>query len=519
MAVGRGRRPTSPVRSRGSSDDAKASPVDMPADCRGRAAQPGVVVRSLAHNTAFLSLSDVAGKASAFVFFLFAARRLGTDEFGVLSFALGFVTMFSVLVDMGLGQLAVRTIARDRDSGAQLVGLALPLKAVSSVLLAALIIAFAFLFGYPSRTLLVVLACCPIVLDAAFTQFFRGVFQGLEATWLIAVARVLQAVLVLVALATLSRWLNTAFSFASLNAGVVVLVSAFTLLVGVNQLGRPSWRVDVRQWGTVLRAALPLGVSAILIMFYYWNGSTLLSLFSGNRAVGIYNASYPLVFGLTFLSSSYAGALYPIMSRAHATGAESVAGILARGLGFILPLAVCIVVVGSFSSAQIVQLVYGSQFAQSASVLRVLAWWGTLMYINAVMSHLFIATDRSSLVTAQAGLNLGVNLGLNFLLIPHLGAVGAAVAIVAAEALGVSFYIFLIARSRVPGFRGEAIVRTVLLCLLSAAPAVSVALLAGRLHAVIAPLASTIVYVLFLRLFGVVSLRQLLTAAWSVLRR
>ena len=66
-----------------------------------------------------------------------------------------------------------------------------------------------------------------------------------------------------------------------------------------------------------------------------------------------------------------------------------------------------------------------------------------------IAGNYFISTDRPGTVTVQTGLALGVNLLLNFLLIPALGAVGAAVSIVAAEATSLFFLAALHLRSPV----------------------------------------------------------------------
>jgi O-antigen/teichoic acid export membrane protein len=56
--------------------------------------------------------------------------------------------------------------------------------------------------------------------------------------------------------------------------------------------------------------------------------------------------------------------------------------------------------------------------------------------VNLLLSNYFLATNRPAVVTIQAGVSLGICVLGNILLIPSLGAVGAAVAIVSAEAAG-----------------------------------------------------------------------------------
>ena len=74
---------------------------------------PAHVARRVAKNAVYLAFADVTSKILGFVFYLLAARGLGVEKFGVLSFALAFVTMLGVLTDLGLGAVTAREIARN----------------------------------------------------------------------------------------------------------------------------------------------------------------------------------------------------------------------------------------------------------------------------------------------------------------------------------------------------------------------------------------------------------------------
>ena len=45
---------------------------------------------------------------------IYTARYLGVTEFGVYSFAMSFTTLFMVLADIGVSQLIIREIARNK---------------------------------------------------------------------------------------------------------------------------------------------------------------------------------------------------------------------------------------------------------------------------------------------------------------------------------------------------------------------------------------------------------------------
>ena len=71
-------------------------------------------VQRIAKNTGVLLASQIVSYAIGFFFVMYTARYLGAGGFGVLSFALAFTGIFGVFADLGLRQLTVREVGRDK---------------------------------------------------------------------------------------------------------------------------------------------------------------------------------------------------------------------------------------------------------------------------------------------------------------------------------------------------------------------------------------------------------------------
>jgi hypothetical protein len=170
---------------------------------RGVRDGPGHAARTVARNTLFLAIADVVGKFTTFGFMLVAARRLGTSQFGTFSFGLAFVSMFVVLTDLGLGQLAVREIARDAGIARRYAGSALAIKLVATVIVIAIIVFLVNVLGYSRPAVRTVCICSLAIADSAFTLFYRFVFQAFERTVFAVIGRVIQTVILAAGLVAL----------------------------------------------------------------------------------------------------------------------------------------------------------------------------------------------------------------------------------------------------------------------------------------------------------------------------
>ena len=71
-------------------------------------------VQRIAKNTGVLLISQIASYIIGFFIIMYTARYLGAEGFGILSFALAFTGIFVVFADVGLRQLTVREVARDK---------------------------------------------------------------------------------------------------------------------------------------------------------------------------------------------------------------------------------------------------------------------------------------------------------------------------------------------------------------------------------------------------------------------
>jgi O-antigen/teichoic acid export membrane protein len=403
--------------------------------------RPAAAAKRVAKNTVYLGLAEVTNKLMMFFFYLLAARHLGVEKFGVLSFALAFVTMLAVFTDLGLGAITAREIARDRSVARRHVSNALAIKAFASLLVLVLIAVSVRLLGYPPATVRVVGICSLFVIESAFTLYFGYVFQGFERMEFTAMTRVLQTLILIAGALVLSHRPPRAEWYAMVFAGAGLVSAAFAWSVSSIGFVRPGFGFDLREWRTMLRSALPIGIASACVAFYYWNGSTLLSKLRGDAAVGNYNAAFRLIMGMTFVGLAFSGAVFPLLSRLFYGTPERLPRALEVSMRYQTIVALPLCVFGAALAGPVVAVLYGNTYDGAVPVLRTLAFWGGCACLNSLLCMYSIAVDRARAFMVQAGLAFGVNLALNVVLIPVLGAVGAALSMVVAEAASLVFYI------------------------------------------------------------------------------
>jgi len=87
-----------------------------------------VKVHNIAKNTSYLTAAMVLQKIISFTYFTLLARNLGPANLGKYYFAISFVTIMGVFIDLGLVNVLTREVAKRKREASKLLGSVLSLK-------------------------------------------------------------------------------------------------------------------------------------------------------------------------------------------------------------------------------------------------------------------------------------------------------------------------------------------------------------------------------------------------------
>jgi O-antigen/teichoic acid export membrane protein len=175
----------------------------------------------------------------------------------------------------------------------------------------------------------------------------------------------------------------------------------------------------------ILKHSWPLAVTALFGGLYHRFDQVLLHAFSASRDVGNYVASVNLTEVLGVFPVALMSSAFPILCKVSRQTDEFM-----KYLGFCYRslisavFGLCLAV--SFAAVPIVGLIYGRDFSGAAPILVVLIWSEVFVFFGVVISNAIIAlgSEKYNPIAAAGGAIL--NVGLNLLLIPKWGGIGAA---------------------------------------------------------------------------------------------
>ena len=219
-----------------------------------------------------------------------------------------------------------------------------------------------------------------------------------------------------------------------------------------------------------LKPVMALMLSAVTASLYCKVDVTMLGAMAGQEQVGFYTSAHKVVNLVLTLAAAVTGVFLPRLSQMYGGDRESYEACLAMGLKAVLLLALPGCVGLMLTAEDLTAVLFGRAFAPAAPVIRILAVLivikgaGDLLCYQALIS----AGEERKLILARVAAGLA-NIGLNALLIPRWGCLGAAAASVASELVvnGILLAVFLkIARPRVGGrFLAGAVLCTLVMAL------------------------------------------------------
>lgn len=391
------------------------------------------IARDIAKNIGVQVIGKVFTASVGLVCTLLIARYLGPVGYGQYVFIFVFLSFFIVISDLGITPISVREISRDQNKTDQLIGNVMVMKffiALAAIALAAIIIN---LLGYTRPITTSVYIASGMLLFSVFNAT-EIIFQSRLKMKYVVIAQIINGIVHLFLICFILYYLRRGRLIYFVSAAVFAgIVNSVLLFLFSRKFFRPSFRVDLKLWGNLLRESLPQGIASVLVIIYFKIDIIMLSLMRGDADVGLYGAAYKFLDLAISIPAIFMISVFPLMSKFYSESKERLKEIYEKSFYYLMligiPLAVCV----TFLARPITLLIYGEKFVESIPALQVLIWAAAIVFASQVCGYMMVSINRQKIGMYIAGLGCLVNIGLNFILIPHFSFMGAAWATVVTE--------------------------------------------------------------------------------------
>lgn len=362
-------------------------------------------------------------------------NQVGAEAYGLYFALFNFTILFNMLLDMGITNFNSRNIAQNTRLLSKHLSHILTLKFALGVLYLVVILIAALIVGYQGYQLKLLLWMAFNQFLSAFVLYLRSNVAALLKFKIDSVLSVLDRV-IMVLLCAVLLWGNllkesfriewfiasqtVAYSFTALIAFIVVLRNTDKF--------RLYWNFSF--FRVLLKKSFPFAVLYLLMACYNRIDSVMLERLLpdnvGAYQSGIYASAFRLLDAVVMIAYLFSVILLPLFSKM-LKQRENINPIVESAFQLLFFYSVTAVVILIYYAEPIFALLYDDHLTESLQVFPILIACLIPISMVYVFGTLLTANGNMRWLNFTSFLGIGVNVGLNLLLIPRLQAQGAAI--------------------------------------------------------------------------------------------
>lgn len=365
--------------------------------------------------------------ANVIVISIFFANYLGPEKFGILSYALSYVSIFIGISTLGLNNVLARKFIHEQHKSQKYLTNSSILCAISAACLYVLLcLLVAFSSQAEEVNAIVLVIGCSIffqqysLVEVYFTSSLQSKFIAKCGFICVTISLILKSVLLINGVDLI--YIAWSYVFDAFN-----LMAMYALLLNISSFSLISQRLfSVNQSVSLLKQSWPYMLSALLVAVYMKIDQIMIMDMLGSEQVGIYAASVRLSEAWYFLPIIVVSAFYPKLSILKNDDKNQYEFLLRKMYRNFIFISVVVAIFAATFSNEIIRVVYGAKYDAASGVLSVNIWTGLFVAIGVLSDRWILDHGLQIISLYNTAIGALINIVLNFIFIPKYGIVGAA---------------------------------------------------------------------------------------------
>jgi PST family polysaccharide transporter len=275
-------------------------------------------------------------------------------------------------------------------------------------------------------TPLIVAAAALILLRPALTVAWA--FRGLDRMQVNAKATILERSIVLVGILLLVRGESHHAIWVPVSEVVAGLIMVAWLRRELNKRFHAPMHVSFKPaaWSAMISESWPISVAALMGSAFLYGDILLLGWFVDGATAAVYVVAHRLMLALVMPAQIITRASFPSVSRMAQEALERAIRLQGDLLRYLLLIILPVAIVVGAYAAEILAMVFGSQYSGAKQVLILLSIVVPIHGVVLTLENLLLALPRPRELLLSRVAASGIHLAVSILLIPQFGAEGAA---------------------------------------------------------------------------------------------
>ncbi len=358
---------------------------------------------------------------------MITARYLGPSNYGLINYAASIVAFVIPFVKLGLDAVLVFELVKSPEKEGEIMGTSLFFSGITSLFGIAAVSLFVTVVNYGEAD---VIAVCIL---HSLSVFF-GVFEMLQYWFQYKLMSKYSSAVMLVSYLCVS-----AYKIFLLITSKSVAWFAFSHSVEYITIGLLLFWLYRKKGGTKLSVSLALGkemlqrskhyiLASLMVVVIQNTDHIMITSIVGEAENGLYSASITCVTMLQFVYVAIVDSFRPFILEEKKRDEQAYENAVKRVYSVTLFLSIMQAIAFSVFAELIIWVLYGSEYLAATNVMRILSFYFVFSLMGLLRNVWILAEEKQKYLPIVNVSGALFNIALNAIMIPHLGAFGAAVA-------------------------------------------------------------------------------------------
>ncbi len=376
-------------------------------------------------NTGWMFVGQMFSLLVSFFVGAWLARYLGPENYGSFNYALAYAGLFSFIASLGIDGILSRDLVARPEKRDELLGTGILLKAIGGAL-AIILICFSFLFIKQNALIkiLIILYSFTFITQAfnVLSVFFQSRVKARQNV---------TAQLIALFITTTLKVLLIIFNKGIIFLTIIYLLDSIWISIGLfyaykkSELKISQWKFNFYLAKEMLSGSWLLILSSAASFILTRIDQIMIGNLLDKTSVGIYSVAIRLAEIWYFIPGLILASLFPAIVNSKQKNYLVYRKRLNLLYFLMILIALFIAIPISLFAPKIINIIFGSEYLKSATILRFYIWSSMGFFISWVYYYYLLSENRLYKIFYFYSTLVFLNIFLNYFFIKNIGIIGA----------------------------------------------------------------------------------------------
>ena len=391
-----------------------------------------IIKNKVFKNAGWLIIGKVIQMIINFIVGVLTARYLGPSNYGLINYASAYTAFFSSVCTLGINSVIVKEFIDNPKEEGKIVGTAIGLRALSSLLSAIAIVCISLVIDKDEPITILVVALSSVSVLFSIFETFNYWFQSKLKSKFTAIASLIAYSITAIYKTILLITGKSVVYFALATSVDYICIAIILFIFYIKEKGgKLSFSKEYGK--SLLKKSYNYILPGLMVAIYGQTDKIMLKHMINDAEIGYYSTAVAICSMWCFVLSAIIDSLAPVIMEKYTTDKKRFIQLNKILYCIVFYLSVVVSVIFCIFGGFAIKLLYGDEYLPTINPLRVITWYTAFSYLG-VARNIWIVCENKQKYLKYIYISAALsNVLLNLIFIPLLGATGAAIASLIAQ--------------------------------------------------------------------------------------